>query len=71
VRFEPQSAEPFLDQPHDALICHTMLDELHEPRMLQRIEEAAQIRIEHPVHFLRLDPDRQRIQRLMRTALNP
>jgi hypothetical protein len=48
-----------------------MLDELHEPRMLQRIEEAAQIRIEHPVHFLRLDPDRQRIQRLMRTALNP
>src|SRR5271154_28597 len=48
--------EPFLDQPHDALIRHTMLDELHEPRVLQRVEEAAQIRIEHPVHLLRLDP---------------
>src|SRR5208283_3474531 len=58
--------EPFLDQPHDALIRHTMLNELHEPRMLQRIEEATQIRIEHPVHFPRRDPDRQRIQRLVR-----
>jgi hypothetical protein len=63
--------EPFLDQPHDALIRHTMLDELHEPRVLQRIEEAAQIRIEHPVHFLRRDPDRQRIQRLVWTAFGP
>src|SRR5665213_536119 len=63
--------EPFLEQPHDALVCHTMLDELHEPRMLQRIEEATQVRIEHPVHFLRRDPDRQRIQRLMRTAFGP
>jgi len=36
---------PFRDQPHDALI-RAMLDELHEPRMLRRIEEAAQIRIE-------------------------
>src|SRR5271167_857308 len=60
------STEPFLDQPHDALIRHTMLNELHEPRMLQRIEEATQIRIEHPVHFPRRDPDRQRIQRLVR-----
>jgi hypothetical protein len=31
--------EPFLDQPHDALIRYTMLDELYEPRVLQRIEE--------------------------------
>src|SRR5579864_1778239 len=60
--------EPFLDQPHDALVCHSVLDELHEPRVLQRIEEAAQIRIEHPVHSLRFDPNRQRIQRLMRTT---
>jgi hypothetical protein len=37
--------------------------------MLQRVEEAAQICIEHRVHFLSRDPDRQRIQRLMRAAL--
>jgi hypothetical protein len=61
--------EPFQDQPHDALIRHTMLDELHEPRMLQRIEEVAQICIEHPAHLLRRDPNRERVQRLMRVAL--
>src|SRR5690606_3421065 len=36
-----------------------------------RIEEVAQVRIEHPVHLLPHDSDAQRIQRLMRAALRP
>src|SRR4030095_1710110 len=34
-------------------------------------KEAPNVRIEHPVHLLRHDADRQRIQREMRTALRP
>ncbi len=58
--------EPFLDQPHDAPVRHTVLDELHQPPVLQCIEEAADVGIEHPVHLSRRDPHRQCIERLMR-----
>src|SRR5881296_434886 len=62
--------EPFLDEPHDAPVRHTVLDELHQPSVVESVEEAPDVGVEHPVHLLRHDPDRQRIQRLMRSRVD-
>jgi hypothetical protein len=35
------------------------------------IEEASNVRIEHPVHTLPLDAHTQRVERLMRTTTGP
>src|SRR5918996_493189 len=45
-----------------------MLDELHEPSVVQSIEKATNIRIDDPVHFLRQHPDIERIQTMMLAA---
>ena len=45
-----------------------MLDELSRPLVAHVIEEAADVRIEHPVHLLPLQSYHERIERLMRTA---
>src|SRR5687767_10079854 len=47
--FQYTGGEPFLDQPQDAPVRYTVLDELHQPFVLQRIEEARNVGIEHPV----------------------
>jgi len=60
--------EPFLDQPHDAPVGYTMLDELHQPYVVESVVEPADVGIEHPVHLLRSDSDGQCVQRLMRAA---
>jgi hypothetical protein len=39
--------------------------------MVKASEELAEIRVEHPVHLLAHDPDRQRVQRVMRGAPRP
>src|SRR6266508_1891883 len=39
--------------------------------MIKLAEEVADIRVEHPVHLLPRDPDRQRVQRIMRAASRP
>src|SRR6266852_56414 len=61
-------SQPFLDQPHDAPICHPMLDELHQPFVRKAIEKAFDVQIQHPVHFSRQQSRVQRIQRLMLAA---
>src|SRR5579863_9556442 len=48
-----------------------MLDELHGPLAAHVVEEPANVRVEHPVHSLSLDPHSQRIERLMRAATGP
>src|SRR2546425_4456773 len=63
--------QPFLDEPHDAPVRHAVLDELHQPPVVEGVEEPTDIGVEHPVHPLRRDPDRQRIQRLVRPAPRP
>src|SRR6516162_1627111 len=57
--------QPFLDEPHDAPICHPMLDELDQPFVGEPIEKAFNVKVEHPVHLLRQQSRVQRIQRLM------
>src|SRR5580692_3936165 len=63
--------EPFLDQSHDAPICYPVLDELHQPFVRNRIEKAAYINIEHPVHFSRQQSRIERVQRLMLASPRP
>jgi acetamidase/formamidase len=46
-----------------------MLDELYKPFVRNRIEEAAYVQIEHPVHFLRQKSRIKRIQRIMLASL--
>src|SRR5438046_8785400 len=48
-----------------------MLDELHGPLVTHVVEEATNVRIEHPVHSLPLDAHRQRVERLVRAATGP
>src|SRR5713226_9344769 len=66
--FRYSRLQPFLDQAKYPAIGHPMLDELHGPFVAQLIEEAQNVRIEHPVHSLPLNAHRQRVQRLMRAA---
>src|SRR5689334_21583048 len=48
-----------------------MLDKPSQPRMINMAEKVADVRIEHPVHPLPLDPDREGVQRIMRAAPRP
>src|SRR6266481_5103053 len=57
--------QPLLDQPHDALIGHPMLDELDQPFVGKPIEKTFDVKIEHPVHLSRQQSRVERIQRLM------
>ena len=63
--------EPFLDQAQDPLVRDPVLEELHQPAVVEAGEEVADVRVEHPVHLPALDPDRERIQRIMRAAPRP
>src|SRR5437773_1349312 len=60
--------QPLLDEPHDAPVRHAVLDELHQPPVVEGVEGPMDIGIEHPVHLPRRDPYRERLQSLMRTA---
>jgi len=56
----------------DALVRKRWTAEsIGEPFMVQRVEEALNGRVEHPIHSSRLDADREHIQRLVRAALRP
>src|SRR5438034_11105692 len=43
--------QPFLDEPHDASVRDAVLDELHEPSVVDGIEESTDVDVEHPVHL--------------------
>jgi site-specific DNA recombinase len=61
--------QPLLDEPHDAPVRDAMLDELDKPFVRNRIEKAAYVQIEHPVHLLRQKSRVKRIQRIMLASL--
>ena len=48
-----------------------MLDELAEPLVVDGVIEATDVRVEYPVHIPLLDPDRQRIERVVGLAPRP
>jgi hypothetical protein len=53
------------------LIGNPMLEKPQHPIVFHVIEEPADIGIQHPVHLPPLDPDHQRIQRLMLASPRP
>src|SRR4029077_12472339 len=61
--FQHAGFEPFLDQAHDAPVGYAVLDKLHQPFLIESVIKLPDVGIEHPVPFLRSDPNRQRIQR--------
>ena len=71
----PSSMTPALShfrmQPQDPLVRDPVLEELLQPAVIELVEEVADVRVEHPVHLLPLDPDRERVQRIMRAAPRP
>ena len=60
--------QPLGDQPQDPLVRDPVPEKPLQPAMIQAGEEVADVRVEHPVHLLLLDPGRERIQRMMRAA---
>jgi hypothetical protein len=53
---------------YDAPVPHPVLDELHPPRVVDRLKEPTDVDIEHPVAVALLDSHRDRIERIMRAA---
>lgn len=54
--------------PYDALVRDSVLNELHQPFVVDGVEESTDVRIEYPAYLLRCDADRERIQRFMLAA---
>jgi hypothetical protein len=48
-----------------------MLEEPLQPALIELGEEVADVRVEHPVHPLAFERDRERVQRIMRTPPRP
>ena len=67
--FQHACVQPFLDVPQDALVCDPVPDELHQPLVAQRVEEPANVRVEHVAHLSRADAHRQGVQRHVRRTL--
>jgi site-specific DNA recombinase len=55
--------QPLLDVTQDAPVRDPVPDELHEPSVVQGVEEPADVRVEHVAHLPRADRHRQRVQR--------
>jgi hypothetical protein len=48
-----------------------VLEKPLQPRSVELAEEVADVRVQHPVHLPAFDPNRERIQRVMRRAPRP
>src|SRR5581483_5456134 len=48
-----------------------VLEKLHQPPVVEGVEKPTDVGIEHPVHSLRQEPNRERIQSVMRAAPRP
>src|SRR5580693_2269809 len=66
--FQRACLEPFLDQAHHAPVGYAVLDKLHQPSLIESVIKLPDVGIEHPAHFPRTDPNRQRVQRLVRAT---
>src|SRR6516225_311445 len=60
--------QPFTDEPTDARVRNPVLDELHQPFVVDGIEEPTNVRVQHPVHLPRQQTDVECVQRLVLAA---
>src|SRR6516162_5079331 len=63
--------QPFLDEPHHAPVRNPVLEELHQPAVVDGIKEPTDVQVEHPVHLPRQHSGVKRIQRVVLTASGP
>src|SRR6476661_895761 len=57
--------QPLIDQPQDPRIRDPVLEKPSQPSPIKLAEKVADVRVEHPVHLLALQTDRQRVQRVV------
>src|SRR5215216_5919198 len=69
--FQHARVQPFTNEPHHALVCYAVLDELNQPFMVQAIEERAEVAIQHPVHPSRQQAGVQGVQRIVLALAGP
>jgi site-specific DNA recombinase len=69
--FQHSGVQPLLDVALHALVRDSVLDELHYSRMVHRVEEPADVRIEHPTHFVMFNGHGDRIQCIVLVAARP
>ena len=60
--------EPLTEVADDALVPNPVRDKLHQPCVVHRIVKAPNVGIEYPVDVALFNPDRDRIQRVVRAA---
>lgn len=63
--FHHSCTQPFLDESQNPLVRDPVRDELHQPPVVDGIEESTDIRVEHPVHLLAEGACCERIQRIV------
>ncbi len=63
--FDNADFQPLRNQAKNALVRDTVFEEADDPRMGHGIEEAPNIRVEHPVHLSPVDAGVESIQRIM------
>jgi len=66
--FQDARLQPFLDLADDASVADTMLQEPDQPVLADFVEERSDVGVQYPVHLRALDPDNERIQRIVRAA---
>jgi hypothetical protein len=64
-------SQPSLDEAHDAPVRDAMLDKADQPHLGERVEEAGDVGVEHPVHLSRRDPDAECVERMVRASSRP
>src|ERR1700687_2020352 len=64
-----RNRDPLLDQADNAQIADAVLHESHQPVFADRVEKGGHICVKNEVHSPALDPDDQRIQRIVLTSL--
>jgi site-specific DNA recombinase len=69
--FHDARLEPFADQADDAPVADPMLHEPYEPFLVHRVEERLDVGVQYPAHLPAVDPNTERIQRIVRAASRP
>src|SRR4051812_29040413 len=63
--------QPFLDQTEDARIADPMVQEAEQPFLVNRVEERPDVGVQDPAHLGAGDPNRDRVQRIVRAPSGP
>ena len=61
--------KPLCDETQNPSVGNPVRDHPQQPLVVHRVKEATDVSIEHPVHVSRVDPHRQRVQRLVRVTI--